>query len=370
MDTTFVDLGCRRYYRTCRRSIAGAVAAFCARVGCRPAREFLFSETDFRSLVAAGLGARRDRACRTASATWSTAACRAGCARSGMNSFREYREYLFASDGERRSKASSIRSRPTSPSSSARRTISSILRECRACRSRNRAAEESAVVCASGRPAARPARSLTRSRSCCKREIRDIAGRMSGFSRPISTPTCWRRRRAANSRRPRSMKCPSNYRGIFTPKEQPARSDKVVMAEDVKSLITLPAPQPDGAVAVRGPVRRDLLPQRDDLFRRPDQDGAGRPLHAATQAGRLALHRPFGIADRHRIPDCSLSAARSTGGLRERRVVQKRPVSPANGLAAQADAGRRFFDNSACPLDGEGVSGRVLRHAASPTRSW
>ena len=27
-------------------------------------------------------------------------------------------------------------------------------------------------------------------------------------------------------------------------------------------------------------------------------------------------------------------------------VVQKQPVSPANGLAAQANAGRRFFDNS------------------------
>src|SRR5262245_43950220 len=99
-------------------------------------------------------------------------------------------------------------------------------------------------------------------------------------------------------------------------------------------------------MAVPREVRRDLLPQRDDLFRRRDQVDAGRAFHAETQAGRLALHRSFGIADRvasrtatgrpHDLPEDRMSTA----------LAHRQPASAARADASQANAGRRFFDNT------------------------
>src|SRR5262245_47024330 len=96
-------------------------------------------------------------------------------------------------------------------------------------------------------------------------------------------------------------------------------------------------------MAVPREVRRDLLPQRDDLFRRRDQVDAGRAFHAETQAGWLALYRSFGIADRlasrtaagrpHDLPEDGMSTA----------LAHKQPVGAASG---EATPGRRFFDNT------------------------
>ena len=127
--------------------------------------------------------------------------------------------------------------------------------------------------------------------------------------------------------------------------------------EDVALADRVPPAQPDGAVAVQRPVRRDLLPQRDDLFRRADQVDAGRPLHAAAQAGRLALHRPFGIADR-------LASGSEAGGphdLPEGSVIRRRS-DRADATVVLADSagvtgGRRFFDTAERRLDGEGFPG-------------
>ena len=112
-----------------------------------------------------------------------------------------------------------------------------------------------------------------------------------------------------------------------------------------KRLIAFRPSQSDGPLAVPRTVRRDLLPQRDDLFRHADQSDAGRTLHAAAQAGRLAVHRPFRIAVRHRIPDCASSAAPSIGERHERRsIARSARRTRRRSSDSPARTGRRFFD--------------------------
>ena len=146
--------------------------------------------------------------------------------------------------------------------------------------------------------------------------------------------------------------------------------DKVVMDKDVKSLITfrrlnLMAPWPFhgkfDAIFCRNVMIYFDAPTKSTLVERFTQQ---------LKPGGWLYHRPFGIADRiasrtaarrpHDLPEDGMSIA----------LAQKQPADAASAEASQAAPGRRFFDNDAFRLDGEGVSRRVLRHAASRTRSW
>ena len=91
---------------------------------------------------------------------------------------------------------------------------------------------------------------------------------------------------------------PKTYREYFQSAGR-GDADKVIVADEVRSLITFRRFNLMRAVAVQRQVRRHLLPERHDLFRWAHQDGADRSLHPADQARRLALHRPFRIADRN-----------------------------------------------------------------------
>ena len=88
------------------------------------------------------------------------------------------------------------------------------------------------------------------------------------------------------------------------------------------------------------------------------------------EAGRLSLYRPFRIAERRRIPASAWSAARSTGGKREQR---QRAAAADRYRDRQRQPVRRhaeIFRRRQLDLDGEGVSGRILRHRRSPTKFW
>ena len=130
-----------------------------------PAREFAFSDADFRSLAQfayeqAGIALADSKR----NLVYSRLSRRLRAL--GLSSFREYRDYL-AGECAPSWKASSTRSRPTSPSSSAKSHHFDHFRT--ACRRSFRAGgarQSPAAGCASGRPAARPARSPTPSRSC------------------------------------------------------------------------------------------------------------------------------------------------------------------------------------------------------------
>src|SRR5690606_37954643 len=107
----------------------------------------------------------------------------------------------------------------------------------------------------------------------------------------------------------------------------------------------LQATQPDAGLADQGHVRRHLLPQRHDLFRRADQGAADRPFHRAAEARRLALYRPFGVADR-RPPE---SEADGPHHLREDRLMVVATSTAKVAVAAKDEGiasapGRRFHD--------------------------
>jgi chemotaxis protein methyltransferase CheR len=80
----------------------------------------------------------------------------------------------------------------------------------------------------------------------------------------------------------------------------------LVMADEARQLVTAGA-QPVREVAAQGPVRRDLLPQRDDLFRRSREGGAGGALR---QPARPGGHLYIGHSERligpaaHRMKSC------------------------------------------------------------------
>ena len=356
MDKSFVDLKWKEC-RECRRSIAEQPRHWCLQEPVAGlAHEFPFSDADFRHLAQvaydyAGIALADSKR----NLVYSRLSRRLRALR--MTSFREYREFL-ASDRDARSKASSTRSRPITPSSSAKRTISIISARTSRFRSRSRGGRNAggrlrvwSAGCSSGEEP------YTIARRAEARDSRHRAAATSAFSRPISTPTSWPRRARGEFAATAFDEIPKPYHPFFNAEESEGAVDKVVMDKDVKSLITfrrlnLMEPWPFNG-------KFDAIFCRNVMiyFDGADQVDAGRSLHAATQAGRLALHRPFGIADRI----ASRTAARRPHDLPEDRMSVALAQKPAGQCRqaprpSQATAGRRFFDTTPFRLDGEGVS--------------
>jgi hypothetical protein len=120
------------------------------------AREFQFSETDFRSLVALA----RER--------------------TGI-SLSDSKRNLIYSRLSRRLRALGMTSFRASPSSSANPTISIICATASPCRSHRPRRARPASGCGCGRPAAPPAKSLIRSRRCCGARSPISSSRTSAF---------------------------------------------------------------------------------------------------------------------------------------------------------------------------------------------
>ena len=205
--------------------------------GGNAAREFLFSEADFRSLVAAGAGAHRHLAVRQQAQPHLQPPV-AAAAGARLDVVSRISRISLPPDGDARSKASSTRSRPTSPSSSANPTTSTICATMWPCRSRKPHRARSASGCACGRPAARPARSPIRSRRCCGARSATSTSTTSAFSRPTSTPRC--SAKAARGEYPAASieDVPENYRELFRRNEQPLGAPVVMGDETPQSLIS------------------------------------------------------------------------------------------------------------------------------------
>ena len=279
-------------------------------------REFDFSDADFRSLAQlayehAGYRALRQQAqsglqpavAPTANARFDVvqAISRLSCRRRERGRDR---------------KASSTRSRPTSPSSSANRTTSITCAPMLPLRSQAagqvRRLRIWSAGCSTGEEPYTIAVVLRSERSptSLRHDVRILAT-------DIDTDVLDKAARGEYRARSRSIEIPKTYQPFFHEVED---AEQTVDRGRARCSFArrLSPPQSDGDVAVQGPVRRHLLPQRDDLFRRPHEGQLDRPLHPTDQARRLALHRPFRIADRRRIRASSSSAARSIGGSRER----------------------------------------------------
>ena len=219
----------------------GAAVALDVGIAAAPAtqREFDFSDADFRSLAQlayeqAGIALADSKR----NLVYSRLSRRLRAL--GLTSFRQYRDYL---DGRRRPRdreASSTRSRPTSPSSSAKRIISIISARTSPVPSCMRPTAPAAAGCESGPPAARPARSPTRSRVVLKREIADIARHdVRILATDIDTEVLAKGARgeypASCARRgPQEPTSP-----IFTAgRTTTPRARRIVMSDEVRSLIT------------------------------------------------------------------------------------------------------------------------------------
>src|SRR5882724_12425061 len=89
------------------------------------------------------------------------------------------------------------------------------------------------------------------------------------------------------------------------------------------------------------PLRRDLLPQRDHLLRRRDQDRAGGPLPPDAAPRGLPLSGPLGVAGRRGPRLCAMRphgvpARRCRGHARgqERRMTRSSAARPGTGRGA------------------------------------
>ena len=141
------------------------------------------------------------------------------------------------------------------------------------------------------------------------------------------------------------------------------KRERNVTVDDAKKLVTLPPPQPDGDRGRSTVISTPSLPQRDDLLRcRYQTTLVERLTQKIKPGGWLYIGHSESLIGSH-------------PGLRliGRTIYRRESVSVATAVRQPADTG---IDNGAsgvatrqvstiprkCNVDGEGLSGRILRH--------